>query len=489
MVSFLEKITGFHESELASFFDSNPNARTEFHRIANNQNRKNAVVFIWFLIFTQFIVGIVRIISGWGGVPYYNLALIGLGVLLLFLFRYRSFRQNVTQISLILFTVWAITFPFFIIRLGGYEAPTYPVYIVIAVYILAFFNYTFRQYLYLYVIIFFSNACIYFLETDVETDSYIYRQSVMLFLYMVALSGAYIHVHLRKKSFQAQFELSQRKSELEKAYKQLEEKELQLVQKEKLASLGTMTAGIAHEINNPLTFIDGNLQSLAEYINDLKALVSVWDKDFDTIDQQKQYVNSIKERIDYQFLINDLDKLLASCNNGSKRIVDIVNKLKNFSNLDSAEFKTVNLCDSLETMIYLVKSQYTDVEFNYSKKCDRTESAELACNPGLLNQAIMAIIENGIDAARLNKSEIPKIIVSLFANPEEINISITDNGLGISKEVQERMFDPFFTTKDVGKGSGLGLSVAFGIIKQINSDLEFKTALGKGTQFVIKIRK
>lgn len=489
MNSFLEKITGFHESELSTFFDANPNARTEFHRIANDQNRKNAVVFIWFLIFTQFVVGIVRIISGWGGAPYYNLALIGLGLLLLFLFRYRSFRQKVTQISLVLFTVWAITFPFFIIRLGGYEAPTYPVYIVIAVYILAFFNYTFRQYLYLYVVIFLSNACIYFLETEVETDSYIYRQSVMLFLYLVALSGAYIHVHLRKKSFQVQYELTQRKSELENAYKKLEEKELQLIQKEKLASLGTMTAGIAHEINNPLTFIDGNIQSLAEYIADLKTLMAVWDKDFDTLDKQKQHVNQLKEEIDYQFLISDLDKLLASCNNGSKRILSIVNKLKNFSNLDSAESKTINLCESIETTVFLVKSQHTDVEFNHIVHCEKPEFAELMCNPGLLNQAITAIIENAIDAAHLNKCAPPKVNITLSAEPKNIVISILDNGLGIPKDVQERMFDPFFTTKDVGKGSGLGLSVAYGIIKQLNGSLEFNTTQGKGTEFIIQIKK
>ncbi|MBX7150294.1 HAMP domain-containing histidine kinase [bacterium] len=474
-ISFIDNLIHYNVHEIDAFYKETPDAVEEFTVQQNRLNLRNAIVFIWIVIISQMIVGIGRLVGEWG-FPYYNTALIGLCFLLLWLIRVPFFIKNITNVALILFCSWAITFPFFIIRLGGYNAPTYPIYWLMIVYILVFFYFSIKHYLLLFGIIFLSNISIFFLHADFSLDEFLYRQVVMLLFVSVGIAGSYINVHLRKKDFYNQFVLKSQKQQLQTAYKQLEEKELQLIQSEKMASLGKMTAGLAHEINNPLGFIHGNLQTINDYLNDIKKLLELYERP-----GSRNEIEEFKKSIQYDFLLDDLHKTVESCERGSSRIATIVNNLKSFSRLDEAEQKKANVADCVESALNQALSK--DAGIKISRNFDKLP--EIECYPSQLNQAFFALIQNAVDA--IGSAENGQIILKGSLDKDRLVIEISDNGFGIPDGIREKIFDPFFTTKSVGKGTGLGLSMAYGIIQRHQGQIHFTSVTGKGTSFFVEL--
>ncbi|UKO97044.1 sensor histidine kinase [Nostoc sp. UHCC 0870] len=293
-------------------------------------------------------------------------------------------------------------------------------------------------------------------------------------------------------------QIAQRQSqELKKSLQELQQTQAQLIQAEKMSSLGQLVAGIAHEINNPVNFISGNLKYVSEYTNDLMQLVKLYQKFHNNPDPEIQdYIGLI----DLDFLLNDLPKILHSMQVGSKRITEIVLSLRNFSRLDEAEIKKVDIHEGIDSTLLILQSRLKEKpehpKIEIIKNYGNLPLIE--CYPGQLNQVFMNIISNAIDALHMCINECSstgkdascrqiKITTELSAE-NCVAIRIADNGLGITEAVQERLFDPFFTTKPVGKGTGLGLSISYQIIvEKHKGKLSCSSEAGKGTEFSIEI--
>ncbi len=270
----------------------------------------------------------------------------------------------------------------------------------------------------------------------------------------------------------------------------------QLVQSEKMSSLGQLVAGVAHEINNPVNFIYGNITHANQYIQDLLRLLQLY---------QQNYPNPVTEiqkeieAIDLSFLIADLPNLLTSMTVGAERITEIVLSLRNFSRLDEAEMKAVNIHQGIDNTLMILEHRLKAKSNNFTIEIIK-EYGDLPlveCYPGQLNQVFMNLLANAIDALEeslvisqtsfvINKGQIR--IQTQLTNQKQVVIRVSDNGLGIPEDVQKRLFEPFFTTKPIGKGTGLGLSISYQIITQKHQGkLQCISAPGQGTEFVIEI--
>ncbi|MBD2609748.1 HAMP domain-containing protein [Nostoc punctiforme FACHB-252] len=277
--------------------------------------------------------------------------------------------------------------------------------------------------------------------------------------------------------------VEERTQELKKTLQDLKETQGQLIQSEKMSSLGQMVAGIAHEINNPVNFIYGNIQCISEYTQDLFSLVSLY---------QEQYSDSIcviEERIqeiDLNFINQDLPLVLSSMKVGAERIREIVLCLRNFSRLDEAEIKEVDIHQGIDNTLLILNHRFQP-EIEVIKNYGNLPLVE--CYPAQLNQVFLNILNNAIDAILDEKNDKYKnkqiIIHTLKIDDTYIKIGIKDSGYGISVDIQNKLFDPFFTTKAVGKGTGLGLSLCYQIIDKHKGKIEVISELEKGAEFVI----
>ena len=275
-----------------------------------------------------------------------------------------------------------------------------------------------------------------------------------------------------------------RTKELAKTLQELQDTQLQLIQTEKMSSLGEMVAGIAHEINNPISFVQGNLEPLNEYLSDLVDLIELYDTQYD---QPTDTILQKQQEIDLDFVLDDLPKLLGSIKMGTKRVRDIVVSLRNFARLDEAIVKDVDIHDGIESTLLLLNHRLKyDVEVikNYGPL------PPAKCSPAQLNQVFTNIIVNALDAMSDTDCESKQIIITTrVVAIDNIQISIRDNGPGIPPEVRSKIFDPFFTTKPVGKGTGMGLGICFRILEHHRGNIEVKSELHQGTEFIITFPK
>ncbi|MEL7242371.1 MAG: PAS domain S-box protein [Cyanobacteria bacterium J06573_2] len=284
---------------------------------------------------------------------------------------------------------------------------------------------------------------------------------------------------------------------LKQTLQKLKKTQTQLIQTEKMSSLGQMVAGVAHEINNPVNFIHGNISPTCEYVQDLLGLIEIYQHHYPNPDIE---IKEEIENIEFDFIKEDSIKILKSMKEGTTRIKDIVLSLRNFSRLDEAEFKQVDIHSGIDSTLMILhnrlKAKSTHPEIKIIKEYGDLPPVE--CFPGQLNQVFMNILANAIDALedcnskraieeiKLNSNFI-KITTELTAN-KYIKISISDNGFGIPQKIKSKLFDPFFTTKEVGKGTGLGLSISYQIIvEKHRGKLYCNSKFGHGTEFVIEI--
>ncbi|MBV6622898.1 MAG: PAS domain S-box protein [Rivularia sp. (in: Bacteria)] len=294
------------------------------------------------------------------------------------------------------------------------------------------------------------------------------------------------------KRKQAEIKAQQKAIELENTLKKLQETQAQLIQTEKMSGLGQMVAGVAHEINNPANFIHANVSFINEYSQDLIRLTELY---------QKYYPNpeaEIQEEIDnieLDFLKIDLQNIIRSMEEGTRRIREIVLSLRNFSRLDEAEFKQVNIHEGLESTLMILQNRLKPKN-NFSGIAVIKEYGNLPlieCYPSQLNQVFMNILVNAIDALEEQiygnnsfKAKITILTQKIAKNTAQICIS--DNGSGIPSNIIPKLFNPFFTTKEVGKGTGLGLSISYQIITEKHAGKLFcDSVVKKGTSFIIEI--
>ena len=292
--------------------------------------------------------------------------------------------------------------------------------------------------------------------------------------------------------------IEEKSIKLNQALETLQDAQFQLVQSEKMSALGNLVAGVAHEINNPIGFVTGNLKMAREYVEDLFRLIELYQKYYPNPEPE---IEQKIEEIDLEYLRDDLPKLFNSLKIGSDRIRNISTSLRTFSRGDTENKTLFNIHEGIDSTLLILRHRLKASESHPAIKVIKNyaDLPLINCYSGQLNQVFMNLLANAIDAVEesnqgksfeeieenLNQIE---ITTSLTKDEKSVEIKIADNGLGISEEVQQRIFDNLFTTKAVGKGTGLGLSIARQIIVDKHSgSLNFNSQIGKGTEFIIEI--
>ncbi len=299
----------------------------------------------------------------------------------------------------------------------------------------------------------------------------------------ISIDNAHLYESLDEKVRARTAELNKKNKELNSTLGKLKNTQSKLVESEKMASLGQLTAGIAHEINNPVNFISGNIGPLTRDIEDIRELFLLV-KELDPPDNLREQLTKIRDfrdEIDADFLFEEIELLLKGIKDGAIRTKEIVLGLKNFSRLDEQDFKMANVHDGIDSTLTLLGNKLKnriDIHKDYAPNLPHIE-----CLPGKLNQVFMNILNNAMDAIE-GEGE---IWISTRQLDEMLEIRFKDSGSGMPQEVADHIFEPFFTTKDVGKGTGLGLSITYGIIQQHKGDIRVSSVPGEGTEFVIEV--
>ncbi|MFM2430860.1 MAG: hypothetical protein RLZZ511_2073 [Cyanobacteriota bacterium] len=270
--------------------------------------------------------------------------------------------------------------------------------------------------------------------------------------------------------------------QLQKLVRELRGTQAQLIHSEKMASLGQLVAGIAHEFNNPVNFIQGNLVHVQAYAEQLLQLIELYAAD---CEHPSPALIACAEAIELDYIQTDLPKILNSMTTGTQRISNIVTSLRNFSRLDEAGMKAVNIHDGIESSLMLLQYRLNQVCPAIQVVKDYAELPRVTCFANQMNQVFIGLINNAIDA--INAIDRPGTIhiTTRQVAFEQIEISIHDNGCGIAPESQSRVFDPFFTTKPIGQGTGLGLSISYQILQMHEGQLDCTSVPGAGSTFTL----
>ena len=263
----------------------------------------------------------------------------------------------------------------------------------------------------------------------------------------------------------------------------LEEAQNHLLQSERMASIGQLAAGVAHEINNPIGFVNSNLGSLQRYVNNVLKLVSTYEAAENLLPTESlQAISEVKDEIDLEFLREDIASLLAETLEGLQRVTRIVRDLKDFSHVDESERQWADLELGLESTLRVV---WNELKYKANVVKEFAGIAQIECFPFQLNQVFMNLLVNAAHAIESNGT----ITVRTGQDDTQVWVEVQDTGKGIKPEHLSRIFEPFFTTKPVGKGTGLGLSLAYGIVQKHDGKIEVQSEVGKGTCFKVVLPK
>jgi two-component system, NtrC family, sensor kinase len=300
------------------------------------------------------------------------------------------------------------------------------------------------------------------------------------------------NIVLEQKVDQRTHELKESNTQLSVAIDNLKDAQTQLVEAEKMASLGQLTAGIAHEINNPINFVKSNINPLRLDVKDLLDVLKEYG-DLHKINEESTYkkklveIEKFKQQIDVDFVQKEIDSLIVGIEEGAERTAEIVQGLRTFSRLDEAEFKTVNVHEGILSTLVILKNStpyYVNVEKQFNAH------GNIECYPGKLNQVFMNILTNSIQAitAKQEKNNPETIIITTEdIENDRMQISIKDSGIGMTEEVKHRIYEPFFTTKEVGEGTGLGMAIVFKIIQKHEGHIDIISEPCKGSEFIITL--
>lgn len=284
-------------------------------------------------------------------------------------------------------------------------------------------------------------------------------------------------------------ELQHTNEELKAAMLQIQHTQAKLVENEKMASLGQLTAGIAHEINNPINFVTSNIRPLEADVMDLQKVI----RRYETLDLTKEVppqlldIEQFKKEIDLEYVYEEIAILLSGIKEGASRTSEIVKGLKSFARVDEANWKRVDINEGIDSTLLLVKNSFPQ-NFQLIKELGTIPRIE--CEPGKINQVIMNIVTNAVQAIQERIQDDGKqgvLTIKTWEEDQMVKVSIGDNGMGMTEEVKNKIFDPFFTTKDVGAGTGLGLAIVQGIVERHNGTIQVFTERGRGTTFVISL--
>lgn len=317
---------------------------------------------------------------------------------------------------------------------------------------------------------------------------------------LLQIFGEQLGLFIQRKS--AELKLRDYADRMESTLKELKQTQAQMIHTEKMSSLGQLVAGIAHEINNPVNFIHGNLMPAQEYYQDFTDLLLLYEQHYPN---PHTAIAQKREDLDIEFLKQDFGKLLQSMKMGTDRIQEIVLSLRNFSRLDETGLKTVDLHLGIDSTLLILQNRlkaHTNAQTGKRKSAitivkNYDQLSPIECYAGQINQVFMNIFNNAIDAIRsseLSLSEERSLKITIDTENIErdqrpwIRITVSDNGIGIPESIQDKIFNPFFTTKPVGKGQGLGLAINYKIITERHRGrFYFRSKLGEGSQFIVEL--
>lgn len=287
---------------------------------------------------------------------------------------------------------------------------------------------------------------------------------------------------IREQNIKLEQQVTERTAELMRANENLKETQTQLVNSEKMASLGHLTAGIAHEINNPINFISANISPLRRDIEDYELIMKLYSEITENNFAEKMAeIEKTSKDLDLPYLKSEIETLLKGIDEGAKRTSEIVKNLKIFSHIDKAENSYYSINEGITSTLHLLSHKLGNIEV----KSDLSNLPPILCFPGKLNQVFMNLLSNALDAVQNVQN--PFIEVKSYMQDDMIIVDIIDNGHGIPKEILKDIFNPFFTTKDVGSGTGLGLSITISIIHEHGGDIKVESEPGQGSKFTVSL--
>ena len=314
---------------------------------------------------------------------------------------------------------------------------------------------------------------------NLGASDYLVKPCELEVLY-IAVERALERRRLQLTARQYKADIEKQNKELALRANELQRLQAQIIHSEKMASLGQLAAGVAHELNNPAGFIYGNMDVLKGRLAGLQDLLTAYEQ-VDLPPDIAPLVKAIKIRVDYEMLIDDLNSIASDCHEGAERIRDVVQNLRLFSRLDEAELKQVDLHEGIDSTLRLLSQYYSSNRLVVRR--DYGELPLVTCYSAQLNQVWMNMLANAAQSVSGNG----EVRITTSVESDWAVIAIRDSGCGIPQELLPRLFDPFFTTKPVGEGTGLGLSISYGIVERHGGTIKVDSTPGRGTTFTIRI--